>query len=89
MVAGLCGVLLVLPGAGHLSQALFRSRAYTTGVALILAVTYFEMLFQMAVLYLQSELRSVLYVSAHTARLVLAIAPAQHVALNREIDRIG
>jgi O-antigen/teichoic acid export membrane protein len=74
MVAGLGGVLLALPGAGHLSQVLFRSRAYTTGVVLILAVTYFEMLFQMAVLYLQSELRSVLYVSAHTARLVLAIA---------------
>jgi O-antigen/teichoic acid export membrane protein len=74
MVAGLLGVLVALLGAGRISQVLFRSGAYTTAVVLILAATYFEMLFQMAVLYLQSELRSVLYVSAHTARLVFAIA---------------
>jgi O-antigen/teichoic acid export membrane protein len=71
---GIVGVLLLMLGSRLWSQLLFGTREYTTAVVLILAGTYFEMVFQMAVLYLQSELRSVLYVAVFTTRLLLAIA---------------
>jgi O-antigen/teichoic acid export membrane protein len=73
LVVGLIAVVACLPAAGKLSQLLFQTQAYNRAVVLILAATYFEMLFQMAILYLQSELRSVLYVSANSSRLVFAI----------------
>lgn len=73
IVAGLVVILVSLPAAGKLSHILFNNSSYTSAVILILAATYFEMLFQMAVLYLQSELRSSLYVTACVGRLLLAI----------------
>lgn len=74
LVVGLLTMLVGVLGASQLSQLLFGTGTYERAVILILAATYFEMLFQMAVLYLQSELRSVLYVTACSTRLVFAIA---------------
>lgn len=71
---GLLLILLMMLGAGRWSLLLFGTRAYKTAILLILAGTYFEMVFQMAVLYLQSELRSVLYVNLFTTRALAAIA---------------
>jgi O-antigen/teichoic acid export membrane protein len=71
------GLALILPmmlGARIWSKALFGTRAYSGAIVLILVATYFETVFQMAVLYLQSELRSVLYVSIFTTRALLAVA---------------
>ena len=73
IVAGLVATLVSFTAAARLSQILFRTPNYMDGVLLILAATYFEMLFQMAVLYLQSELRSGLYVAAHVSRLLFAL----------------
>lgn len=74
----LCGfallaILLLMTGAGTWSSLLFQTRAYSGAVLLILAGTYFETIFQMSVLYLQSELKSVLYVSVFTSRVVVAL----------------
>jgi len=66
-------ILALLPFSPWISKLLFGSREYNAAVVLILVATYFEVLFQSGVLYLQSELRSVLYVSTYTARSVLAI----------------
>jgi O-antigen/teichoic acid export membrane protein/peptidoglycan/xylan/chitin deacetylase (PgdA/CDA1 family) len=66
-------ILLMTIGSSLWSKMLFGTRDYTSAVMLILLGTYFEMVFQMAVLYLQSELRSSLYVAIFTSRLVLAI----------------
>jgi O-antigen/teichoic acid export membrane protein len=71
---GLVLILLMSLGSGTWSRLLFGTRAYATAVLLILAGTYFETIFQMAVLYLQSELRSVLYVSIFTTRVLMALA---------------
>lgn len=71
---GLVIISLLMLGSTLWSRVLFETQEYTGAVILILAGTYFEMIFQMAVLYLQSELRSVLYVSLFTSRLLLAIA---------------
>ena len=71
---GLVLILLTMLGAGTWSLLLFGTRAYANAVLLILAATYFETVFQMAVLYLQSELRSVLYVSVFTTRALVAVA---------------
>jgi O-antigen/teichoic acid export membrane protein len=71
---GLALILLMMLGSGMWSILLFGTRAYAGAVLLILAGTYFETIFQMAVLYLQSELRSTLYVSIFTTRVLLAIA---------------
>lgn len=73
IVAGLVAILAALAAAGKLSHVLFNSSSYTSAVILILTATYFEMLFQMAVLYLQSELRSSLYVTACVGRLLFAL----------------
>lgn len=70
---GLVLILLMMIGASKWSTLLFGTREYSGAVLLILAGTYFETLFQMAVLYLQSELRSTFYVSVFTSRVVLAI----------------
>jgi O-antigen/teichoic acid export membrane protein len=71
---GLVSILLLMLGSRLWSHLLFGTSAYANAVVLILAGTYFEMVFQMAVLYLQSELRSVLYVAVFTTRLLLAVA---------------
>ena len=71
---GLAIVLLMMLGARTWSLVLFGTRAYASAVVLILVGTYFETMFQMAVLYLQSELRSILYVSIFTTRVLLALA---------------
>ncbi|HWZ74946.1 MAG TPA: oligosaccharide flippase family protein [Candidatus Sulfotelmatobacter sp.] len=73
LVVGLVVTLVLLAGAGKMSRTLFNTSSYKSAVVLILAATYFEMLFQMAVLNLQSGLRSSLYVTAHVSRLLLAI----------------
>lgn len=70
---GIASILLLILGSRLWSSLLFGTRQYASAVVLILAGTYFEMVFQMAVLYLQSELRSVLYVTLFTTRLLLAI----------------
>lgn len=67
-------VILTLLGISpRVSVVLFGSVAYRNAVILILLSTYFEVLFQSSILYLQSELRSVLYVSTYSARSILAI----------------
>jgi O-antigen/teichoic acid export membrane protein len=71
---GLVLILIMMFGAGMWSRILFGTRAYAGAVLLILVATYFETVFQMAVLYLQSELRSVIYVSIFTTRALVAIA---------------
>jgi O-antigen/teichoic acid export membrane protein len=73
IVVGLTVTLVSLTAAGKLSKTLFNTQSYQGAVFLILAATYFEMLFQMAVLHLQSELRSGLYVTAHVSRLLFGI----------------
>jgi len=70
---GLLLIVLMMLGAGRWSLLLFGTSAYRTAVLLMLVGTYFETIFQMAVLYLQSELRSVLYVSLFTTRALAAI----------------
>lgn len=70
---GVAAILLLILGSRLWSSLLFGTREYASAVVLILAGTYFEMVFQMAVLYLQSQLRSVLYVTVFTTRLILAI----------------
>lgn len=67
-------VVILLPFSARISKLLFGSPIYAKAVVLILLSTYFEGLFQAAVLYLQSELRSVLYVSTFTARSIAAIS---------------
>jgi len=71
---GLVSISLLMLGSTLWSRLLFGTQEYVAAVVLILAGTYFEMIFQMAVLYLQSELRSVLYVTLFTTRLLLAVA---------------
>jgi O-antigen/teichoic acid export membrane protein len=71
---GVVSILLLMLGSRLWSQLLFGTHEYASAIVLILAGTYFEMIFQMAVLYLQSELRSVLYVAVFTTRLLLAVA---------------
>jgi O-antigen/teichoic acid export membrane protein len=71
---GVVCIAIFLLGSTLWSRLLFGTKDYTGAVVLILVATYFEMLFQMAVLYLQSELRSVLYVTVFTTRLLLAVA---------------
>lgn len=70
---GLATLLLMMAAAKPLSRVLFEASAYANAIILVLAGTYLETIFQMAVLYLQSELRSVLYVTIFTTRLILAI----------------
>jgi O-antigen/teichoic acid export membrane protein len=74
-VAGfsLAVILVLLPFSSGISRLLFGSKAYGSAVVLILISTYFEVMFQSGILYLQSELRSILYVSTYTARSVLGI----------------
>lgn len=71
---GIVGILLTTLGSRLWSELLFGTRGYASAVVLILLATYFEMVFQMAVLYLQSKLKSVLYVTFFTTRTILAIA---------------
>jgi O-antigen/teichoic acid export membrane protein len=71
---GIAAILLMIVGARLWSQLLFGTTAYTGAVVLILLATYFEMVFQMAVLYLQSNLKSVLYVTIFSTRTIFAIA---------------
>jgi O-antigen/teichoic acid export membrane protein len=70
---GIVAILLMILGSRLWSQLLFGNTGYAAAVVLILLATYFEMVFQMAVLYLQSNLKSVLYVSVFSTRAVLAI----------------
>jgi O-antigen/teichoic acid export membrane protein len=70
---GFTAILLTMLGSRIWSSLLFGTRAYAAAVLLILAGTYFETVFQMAVLYLQSQLRSVLYVGVFTSRALVAI----------------
>jgi O-antigen/teichoic acid export membrane protein len=74
-VAGfsLASILVLLPFSSGISRLLFGSKAYGSAVVLILISTYFEVMFQSGILYLQSELRSILYVSTYTVRSVLGI----------------
>lgn len=69
--------LLMLLGAAFFARAgsdlLFGSPTYTQAVLLILAATYFESLFQTAALYLQSELKSSLYVTVFASRAVFSV----------------
>ena len=71
--AGLVVVAGLALFAGRLSGVLFGSRSYMAAVILILAATYFELLFQLSALYLQSEMRSGIYVTVHVSRLLFAI----------------
>jgi O-antigen/teichoic acid export membrane protein len=70
--------LVILGGAAlcapPLSELLFGGRAYQTAVLMILASTYFESLFQIAALYLQSEVKSTLYVAVFSGRAAFAVA---------------
>jgi len=66
-------ILVLLAFSSGLSKLLFGSKDYGGAVALILVSTYFEVMFQSGILYLQSELRSILYVSTYAARSILAI----------------
>jgi O-antigen/teichoic acid export membrane protein len=70
---GIVSVSLLMLGSTLWSRLLFGTQEYSSAVILILAGTYFEMVFQMAVLFLQSELRSVLYVTLFTTRLLFAV----------------
>jgi len=70
---GFLVTVLALFASGFWSKLLFGTRYYGQAVVLILLGTFFEMVFQMAVLYLQSELKSSMYVTVFTTRLVLAI----------------
>jgi O-antigen/teichoic acid export membrane protein len=56
-----------------ISTALFGREDFNGYVLLILAATYFETLFQIAVLYLQSELKSTFYVVTFSARALFSI----------------
>lgn len=67
----LTGIALVC--SREISQLLFHSHLYTYAVVMILVGTYFEMVFQMSVLYLQSELKSTAYVSVLVTRSIAAI----------------
>ena len=71
---GMVAILLMILGSRLWSQLLFGTAAYATAVVLILLGTYFEMVFQMAVLYLQSNLKSIFYVGVFSSRTVVAIA---------------
>ena len=71
---GMAGILLTILGSRLWSELLFGTGGYTAAVVLMLLATYFEMVFQMAVLYLQSTLKSTLYVTVFTTRTVLSIA---------------
>src|SRR6516225_8115303 len=55
---GFLVTVLTLFASGFWSKLLFGTRYYGQAVVLILLGTFFEMVFQMAVLYLQSELKS-------------------------------
>ncbi len=55
------------------SQLLFASPGYSFAIVLILIATYFESLFQTAALYLQSELKSELYVTVFASRAVFSV----------------
>ena len=72
-VVSLAVILALLPFSPWISKLLFGSRQYDAAVVLILVATYFEVLFQSGVLYIQSELRSLLYVGTYTARSIFAI----------------
>ena len=71
---GMVCILLMTIGSSLWSQLLFGTKAYAAAVVLILLATYFEMVFQMTVLYLQSNLKSIQYVTVFSTRTLLAIA---------------
>jgi O-antigen/teichoic acid export membrane protein len=56
-----------------ISHLLFQRGGYAGYVVLILVATYFETLFQIAALYLQSELKSTTYVFTFVARALFSI----------------
>lgn len=70
---GFVAIGLMMIGARMWSRILFATPTYSAAVVLILVGTYFETVFQMSVLYLQSEVKSVLYVSIFTSRAVVAV----------------
>src|SRR5262245_18844275 len=57
----------------QIASLLFQSGSYAGYVTLILIATYFETLFQIAALYLQSELKSGTYVLTFLSRAVFSI----------------
>src|ERR1700742_30056 len=68
------GVLIPLGIAcGPISRALFSSGQYSQLVVMFLVATYFEIIFQMSALFLQSELKSTLFVTAYTSRALMSL----------------
>jgi O-antigen/teichoic acid export membrane protein len=68
--------VLLLPAvfsSAKVAKLLFFDAGYTRSTLLLLCATYFETLFQMAVLYLQSNLKSTFYVMTFTCRTLLSI----------------
>jgi O-antigen/teichoic acid export membrane protein len=55
------------------SELLFNASGYSKAIILILISTYFESLFQTAALYLQSEIKSELYVTVFASRAVFSV----------------
>lgn len=66
-------ILVLMAFSPQLSTILFGVTEFRFFVLVILAATYFEVLFQIAALYLQSELMSKTYVFTFAARSILTI----------------
>lgn len=64
-------LVVLLPlgiACGEISRALFSTTQYANLVVMFLVATYFEIIFQMSALFLQSELKSSLFVGAYASR---------------------
>ncbi len=73
---GMTSLAVLLPlavASGPISQALFATRQYSLIVNMFLAASYFEIIFQMSALFLQSELKSTLFVGAYSGRAFLSL----------------
>jgi O-antigen/teichoic acid export membrane protein len=73
---GMTSLAVLLPLAvacGPISRVLFSTTEYSNLVVMFVAATYFEILFQMSALFLQSELKSSLFVSAYSTRAFLSL----------------
>ena len=69
----LVAIGILITESERISQLLFATRDYSVILAIVLCSTFFEIVFQIAVLYLQSEVRSVFYVSIFVCRASLAL----------------
>lgn len=75
-ISGSCLIGLLLPLRSLLAEALLGERRLESAVAVVLIVTLLECLFQVAMLHLQSSLKSRAYVSFSLARMGVSITAA-------------